>query len=606
MPNSTKNEQKKQSFFAIKLKIVIDKNDENLLLEMMEKIRHSYNDTIAFLRQQLDLLANDPEFLEAKEKNKQVYAAKEKLVAWPLKNKKLLYDESHTKEDYERLKAEAKEPVKYTEFYKKYNIDGNFSVAKAMKSRVKENDKLPASIYYRSVIMPCIRAYEDYIKNISRKMQKKVKADKLNQESEDGKKKEKASTLSFKPYTNPVTTITTENGNTFDFKDGRLYFVLKSSKKYEEQVKQKQKGRGQGVKKGLQKREICIPQEEYTPYKIKALTAEGNEENWKKIKVVTIGYDIIRDKKQWYVSLIAEGIPPANTNHNLGCGKVGIDVGLSNAVFISKNEYRVVHFCTFGKNITEEKSSFKSFLEKKEKIMQEMCRLRIKNNPQRFDKEGKWLPYNKTMPKLIESNRYKKLKGQLQELERKTKAYREWSHSNQALEALDIGSNFIVEDNDFAQMAKRYVGLYKKENGEIESNAGFGKHIGRFAPALFVSILSENIEKRKGSIAKINPRDICATGYNHITNEITDIPLEQRWLNIGGHVLNRDGYAAFNLQHAVLDENSGKYVIDRGNCFKDFAGFVKLHDYYYTVLGTVEDKAHYAAAVRQMKLNKPA
>ena len=76
------------------------------------------------------------------------------------------------------------------------------------------------------------------------------------------------------------------------------------------------------------------------------------------------------------------------------------------------------------------------------------------------------------------------------ELERKQAAVRKQDHIALANYLLSLGNEFVIEDNDVQEWAKRKKEeKRRKSDGKNLSKAGLGKQIGNHAPSMFVTIL---------------------------------------------------------------------------------------------------------------------
>ena len=109
----------------------------------------------------------------------------------------------------------------------------------------------------------------------------------------------------------------------------------------------------------------------------------------------------------YYVQLVQEGIPPQK--HEVGKGRVGVDIGPSTAAIVSKNK------CSL-KELGTNQNEIKIFDKKIKKLQRQMDRSRRISNPHNYNEDS---TIRKGKKKWSYSKRYYKTRNKLKTLQRK-------------------------------------------------------------------------------------------------------------------------------------------------------------------------------------------
>lgn len=276
------------------------------------------------------------------------------------------------------------------------------------------------------------------------------------------------------------------------------------------------------------------------------------------IRGLTIVRRKIRGKYNYFLQMTIRNSKPQK-GRTLGTGRVAIDLGTCKIAVVTKNSVRLIPLAP----------SISSYSEELRVIQRQMDRSRRANNPQKYHEDGTIKKGNHD--KWISSKEYIRLRDIKAELERKQAAVRKQDHIALANYLLSFGNEFVIEDNDVQEWAKRKKEEKRREkDGKILSKAGLGKQIGNHAPAMFVTILKNKVESLGGSFTEVDTEN-GATDYDFINNEFTHHELEERYITLSdGKRHQRDTLAAFNLYHIDTSQNR---VYDRLAMQRHYAWF---------------------------------
>ena len=262
------------------------------------------------------------------------------------------------------------------------------------------------------------------------------------------------------------------------------------------------------------------------------------------IRVLTIVRRKIRGRYNYYLQMTIRNNKPQK-GRTLGEGRVAIDLGTSKIAVVAKDK---VHLLPLSPSILSVSDELRI-------IQRQMDRSRRANNPQKYHEDGTVKKGNHD--KWVNSKEYIRLRNMKAELERKQAAVRKQDHIALANYLLSLGNEFVIEDNDVQEWAKRKKEeKRRKSDGKNLSKAGLGKQIGNHAPSMFVTILKNKVESLGGTFVKVDNNN-RATDYDFTNNTFNEHKLEERYITLGnGNRHQRDTLAAFNLYH--LDTASEK------------------------------------------------
>ena len=138
---------------------------------------------------------------------------------------------------------------------------------------------------------------------------------------------------------------------------------------------------------------------------------------------------------------------------------------------------------------------------------------------------------------------------------------------------LFYGDTFYVEKMNYKALQKRSAETeIDAKTGKIHSKKRFGKSLGRCAPAMFISMLTQKAERYNGKVIKVDTFKTKASQFDHTDDSFTKKKLSQRFAKLSdGTVVQRDLYSAFLLAH--LDDKHETLdhffdVVVDGNCIQ--------------------------------------
>ena len=196
-----------------------------------------------------------------------------------------------------------------------------------------------------------------------------------------------------------------------------------------------------------------------------------------------------------------------------------------------------------------------------------MDRSRRATNPDNYNPDG---TVRKGKKKWVMSKHYLKLQGQHRDVCRREKAKRRQEHEILANETLAMGGTIIVEPMKIQALAKRSKQTTRNRHGHCNSKKRYGKTIGNRAPAEFITILERKAGYANFTVNRVDAWDFKASQYDHATGTYTKKALKDRIIEVGGHLVQRDMYSSFLLEHARDDK-----AIDQDACIRDFPDFVR-------------------------------
>lgn len=244
----------------------------------------------------------------------------------------------------------------------------------------------------------------------------------------------------------------------------------------------------------------------------------------RRTKFCRIVWRNLNGKRRWYVQLLQEGLSPVKKNHSIGTGIVGLDIGPSTVAVIGEGVASLVAFCPTIKQPWAEVR----------RLQRALDRSRRATNPQCFNPDGTW---KRGARQTVFSTRYRELKTEIAEAERRLASERKRSHGELVNTILSHGTTIQSETLSYKAFQKR-----------------FGRSVKVKAPGMFVSLLRRKAESAGGEIRDLHTWSLKMSQYDHITGTCTKKPLNQRWHQLGDHstLVQRDLYSAF-LARSVID-----------------------------------------------------
>lgn len=259
------------------------------------------------------------------------------------------------------------------------------------------------------------------------------------------------------------------------------------------------------------------------------------------VKVITVVRRLVRGQYKYYVQLSIEGEKPQK-GRTLGKGNVGIDIGPTTVAVSGENIASIDKLASKCDNIQEEIT----------RLARKIDRSRRANNPENFNEDGTI----KRGVRLVwnDSKRYKVLRKEMAELQRRQAAIRKQQHIDRANALLKEGDTFIVENNQISGWTRKAKETKVNEKtGKIQKKKRFGKSVANHAPAMFVTILENKVKSLGGEVVKVDTQN-AASQYDFTNNSFEKHELKERSVTLSnGDTHQRDMLAAFNLQHLKYD-----------------------------------------------------
>ncbi|RHW39034.1 hypothetical protein D1B31_13810 [Neobacillus notoginsengisoli] len=265
---------------------------------------------------------------------------------------------------------------------------------------------------------------------------------------------------------------------------------------------------------------------------------------------------------RFFADLIIAGFPPPK-DRKLGKGGVGLDIGTATLAVSSLKKVALF-------NLAEEVKDLAKVIRLAQRRMDRSKRAMTPGN---YHENG---TVKKGRKEWQFSNRYRKQRAKLRELNRKQAAIRKLSHRRLANTLLPLGDAYFIETMYFKALQKKAKETkISEKTGKVARKKRFGKTIGHRAPSMFVSILEKKAKSLGGSFKRVNTQTFKASQYCHVRDDFTKKPLSERWHVIDADTMvQRDLYSAFLLMNA----NSLGTKAKRDTCVKIFPLFKSLHD----------------------------
>lgn len=281
------------------------------------------------------------------------------------------------------------------------------------------------------------------------------------------------------------------------------------------------------------------------------------------VKVITVVRRLVRGRYKYYLQMSIEGEKPKK-DRTLGKGNVGIDIGPTTVAVSGENIASIDKLASKCDSIEAEKA----------RLGRKIDRSRRANNPQNFNEDGTI----KRGVRLVwnDSKRYKVLRREMTELQRRQAAIRKQQHIDRANELLKEGDTFIVENNQISGWTRKAKETKVNEKtGKIQKKKRFGKSVANHAPSMFVTILENKVKSLGGQVVKVDTKN-AASQYDFTNDSFEKHELNERSVTLSnGDTHQRDMLAAFNLQHLKYDAQEKKQY-DREAMTQHYDRFCKL------------------------------
>ena len=264
------------------------------------------------------------------------------------------------------------------------------------------------------------------------------------------------------------------------------------------------------------------------------------------VKVIKVVRRLVRSQYKYYVQLTIEGEKPQK-GRTLGKGHVGIDLGPTTVAVSGEKIVSIDKLAAKCDNIQDEITH----------LSRKIDRSRRANNPDNYNEDGTIrrgvrLTWN-------DSKRYKALRREMAELQRRQAAVRKQQHIDRANELLKEGDTFIVENNQVSGWTRKAKETKVNEKtGKIQKKKRFGKSVANHAPSMFVTILENKVNSLGGKVVKVDTQN-AASQYDFTDGSFVKHELRERSVTLSnGDTHQRDMLAAFNLQHLKYEDKEKK------------------------------------------------
>ena len=213
----------------------------------------------------------------------------------------------------------------------------------------------------------------------------------------------------------------------------------------------------------------------------------------RKIKIIRIIRKMEKTKFHYYVQLVVEGAPyQKNKNgiliHPIIPGTVGLAVWRTKLCAVSQNGYKSWELCP----------DLEEYSLKRDLLNKEMEEVRRCNNPDNYNEDGtikKGIIIDGKRQKLCwhDSNRYKDLKREKRELERKNRETRKIYQNKIVNELLTMGDHFIMPEVSFITKKAKFDEDNRLTNVEYKKKKDRRKSIQEGAPAALIARLNQRL-----------------------------------------------------------------------------------------------------------------
>ena len=261
------------------------------------------------------------------------------------------------------------------------------------------------------------------------------------------------------------------------------------------------------------------------PLKLSPDNAYETDMLQRRVKLVRLVRRPGKRRDRWYAQLVLEGKPAIKADpvtgkavHPIGSGPVGLDIGPQTLAYSAAGAAGLVELADRVQNIEQEKR----------RLQRKMDRSRRAANPDNYAEDGTIrrgvkLTHNK-------SKRYRRNQQELKYLQHRQAEIRKLQHIQLANHLLSLGDHFYVEKMEWSSLTHRAKKtVISEKTGKPRSKKRFGKSIANKAPAMLIEILRQKC-KSLGlpNVVEINPADIKASQYNHLTGEYVKKSLSRR------------------------------------------------------------------------------
>lgn len=291
----------------------------------------------------------------------------------------------------------------------------------------------------------------------------------------------------------------------------------------------------------------------------------------------------IRHRLRVFVQITVAGRPCEKYDryerprHVYGKGRVGIDLGTQSVAITSSDITELVNLAERDGKCTKRNEQTKVRLRRK------MDASKRATNPERFNEDG---TYKKGSDgKWNFSNRYRKCRYRLKEMERRDADSRKYAVRELANHIRSLGDVCIIEKPNASKLQKRSKNTERQDKETVvmakdgtqktiykyKKKKRFGKSILHRCPGAFQAYLKQLFQNNYHEV----PSNYRASQYDHMENIYRKKKLSDRWHTFhNGIRIQRDSYSSFLLFCA----NDSFDCIDREQCDASFNDYRKHHN----------------------------
>ena len=287
--------------------------------------------------------------------------------------------------------------------------------------------------------------------------------------------------------------------------------------------------------------------------------------NYTKVKYCRIIRKWHKNKYVYKCQLILEGISPKKNNIPINDNKiVGVDIGTSTIAVVSDDNILLKEL---AENVVSTEKELK-------RLQRHRDRQNRTNNPNNFNDDGTVKKGSKIW---YRSKEMVKTDNKIKTLCQKRSNQLKQSHILLANEILKFGTNIIVEDMQWSALAKKAKKTeISTKTGKYKKKKRFGKTIANHAPSMLINIINTKLGYINKQVNKVDCFKTAATKFNHLTGELMDTTLSDRYVYINDQKVQRDLHSAFNLKYIIISKDKYKYDINAMN--ENFDSFILKHN----------------------------
>jgi len=225
------------------------------------------------------------------------------------------------------------------------------------------------------------------------------------------------------------------------------------------------------------------------------------------------------------MQLVQEGVPAQKKKNKTKAQIVGLDIGPSTIAVVSSAVAFLNVFCAPLESIEVLIKSIQRRLDRSKRI----------TNPDSYNQDK---TVKKGRRKWKFSARYRRLRAELAEINRRHAATRKRLHGEMANQILRLGDQIRTEKLSYRSFQKN-----------------FGKSVGRRAPGTFMKLLCDKAERAGGKVTEFSTYKTKLSQVCHGCGTAKKKPLSERWHNCpcGIGPVQRDLYSAYLAQFVLND-----------------------------------------------------